>query len=167
MIKNLKKDIERDYCKEPNLIIIFKYLMLNKSIQTITLYRLSNKLAINKLNLLSKILSNLNFWLSSCDISPHAVIKNGAYLPHPTGIVIGKKVIIGNQVTIYQNVTIGRKNLLSEEYPIIDDNVIISAGACVIGNIKIGNKCCIGANSVVIKDIEQLRTVAGIPAKYI
>lgn len=100
----------------------------------------------------------------NCIISPGATIGKNLNLPHCIGIVIGQDVIIGDRCTIYQNVTLGQKN---NGYPIIGNNVIIYAGAVVIGKIKIGNNCVIGANAVVIHDIPDNCIVAGVPAKII
>lgn len=105
----------------------------------------------------------------NCIISGRAVIKSKLKLPHPVGIVIGGDfgnitTVIGKNVTIYQNVTIGRKD---DNYPKIGDNVIIYAGAVVIGDVHIGNNVIIGANAVVTHDVPDNCVVAGIPAKII
>lgn len=85
-------------------------------------------------------------------------------LPHPQNVVIGMKCIIGNNCTIYQNVTIGQNR---DMYPIIGDNVIIYAGAVIVGNIRVGNNVIIGANAVVTKNIPDNVIVGGNPAKII
>ncbi|MGL5421974.1 MULTISPECIES: serine O-acetyltransferase [Serratia] len=88
-------------------------------------------------------------------------------LPHPVGIVIGKNVKLGLNCTIYQNVTIGVKNVSSEQYPILGDNVIIYANACICGNIRIGNNSIIGAGSLVLFDVPDNAIVSGNPATII
>lgn len=99
-----------------------------------------------------------------CRISPGAVIGVGLNLPHPEGVVIGEKAKIGKNATIYQQVTIGQNQ---GGYPIIGDNVIIYAGAKIIGNIHIGYNSVIGANAVVTKDVPANSIWGGIPAKEI
>jgi serine O-acetyltransferase len=100
------------------------------------------------------------------DVKPDLKVGKGLHLPHPIGIVINSKSIIGEKCTILQNVTIGNKNK-SDDVPILGNNVMIGAGAVLIGDIKIGNNVKIGANSVVITDIPDNFIVAGVPAKII
>lgn len=102
-----------------------------------------------------------------CYISPKAVIGKNLTLPHPIGIVIGEGAKIGNNVIIYQNVTIGRKNRNVPKYPIIEDNVIIYCQSTIIGDITIGKNSIIGSNSVVLENVPEDCTAVGIPAKII
>ena len=99
-----------------------------------------------------------------CIISPHSMIGSNLKLPHPLSIVIGYDAIIGNSVTIYQDVTIGQKD---NKYPTIGNNVMIYTGAKIIGDVHIGNNVIIGANAVVMHDVPDNCVVAGIPARII
>ena len=103
-------------------------------------------------------------------ISPNAKIGIGLKIPHPSGIVIGNKVRIGNNVTIFQQVTLGGARIGDAQkdlYPEVGDNTVLFAGAKIIGKIKIGKSCVVGANSVVINDVPDHCIVVGIPAKII
>lgn len=104
---------------------------------------------------LSKILWLRNVHQLGCYISEESEIGKDITLPHAVGIVIGAGVRIGNGVTIYQHVTIGRKNFNSSLVPCIGDNVIIYAGAVVVGGITIGKGSVIGANSVILSDVPE------------
>ena len=110
---------------------------------------------------------------STCYLPDDKILKNlNINFPHPIGIVIANNATIGKNCIIYQNVTIGAKSFeLAKQgkkyFPTIGDNVIIYAGACVIGGIKIGNNVTIGANAVVTKDIPDNCIVVGNPAKII
>lgn len=97
-----------------------------------------------------------------CHISGRATILDNLILPHPISIVIGAGVKIGKNVTIYQNVTLGRKNKDIAEYPTIGDNVTIYCNSTIIGNVKIGNNAVIGCNSVVLRDVKDGEVVSGI-----
>lgn len=97
-------------------------------------------------------------------IGINAKIGKNLFLPHYVGIVIGEGAVIGDNCTIYQQVTLGQKNQM---YPSVGNNVTIYAGAKIIGDIKIGDNSVIGANSVVINDVKKNSVVAGIPAKYV
>lgn len=97
-----------------------------------------------------------------CIISPHAKIGKNLLLPHPIGIVIGEQAVIGDNVTIYQNTTIGRKKREKIGYPKIGNNVTIYSNSVIIGDIKIGNNATIGCNSVVLRDVKDGETVYGI-----
>lgn len=101
------------------------------------------------------------------EISCRSFIEDVIKFPHLIGIVIGAYVKIGKNCTIYQNVTLGRKNQDEDFAPSIGNNVTIYSGAKVIGNVKIGNNVVIGANSVVTKDVPDNSVVAGVPAKII
>ncbi|MFT5814050.1 MAG: serine O-acetyltransferase [Psychroserpens sp.] len=136
------------------------------------LHLMSHKL--NKKGLLGKFIADrikkkiiCNF---GCYISPKCSIAKTVVFPHPTGIVIGEGVVIGSNTTIYQNVTFGsarRGQSNVSLYPKVGENVTVFAGAVIIGNITIGDNAVIGANSVVNKDVQPCKTVAGIPAKEI
>jgi len=97
-------------------------------------------------------------------ISPYCSIGNNVKFPHPIGIVIGRDAVIGDNCTIFQNVTIGQKK---EKFPHIGNNVTIYSGAQIIGDIYIGNNVTIGANAVVLNSIPDYSIAVGIPAKVI
>ena len=99
----------------------------------------------------------------------YLAVRNTKF-PHPIGIVIGKRVELGIDCTIYQNVTIGTKdtdNYKFSKYPVIEDKVIIYPNSIIIGDIKIGEGAIVGAGSIVLKDVEPYTVVAGCPAKNI
>lgn len=107
--------------------------------------------------------------LTSCDMTigiKYLACKNTNF-PHPVGIVIGKNVKLGLNCTIYQNVTIGVKKHASESYPKIGNNVRIYSGACIVGDITLGDNVVIGAGSIIVTDVPPNCVVAGNPAKII
>lgn len=105
----------------------------------------------------------------SCDISYKITLGENLKLPHQgNGVVIGPDTVIGDNVTIYQHVTLGAKaNGESYSAPIIGNNVMLGAGCVILGNVSIGNNCLIGANAVVTENVPDNCTVVGIPGKII
>lgn len=103
-------------------------------------------------------------------ISHLSVITETLRLPHPVGIVVGRGVRLGERVTIFQNVTIGAARIgdwRDDSYPSIGDDTVIFAGAVIVGEIKIGSKCVIGANAVVTSDVPDHTTAVGVPARLL
>ena len=120
------------------------------------------------LKLIARIISNILRILTGVEIHPGAEIKGGFFIDHGMGVVIGETTEIGNNVTIYQGVTLGGVSTQKgKRHPTIGDNVIIGAGSKILGPLNIGSTSKIGANSVVINDIPNNSTVVGIPGKVV
>ena len=129
-------------------------------------YRISHALYGVGLRVPARWISGLGQALTFVDIHPAAQIGQGVFIDHATGVVIGETTVIGNNVMIYQQVTLGGVSLSKgKRHPTIEDNVIIGAGAKVLGNITIGANSKIGANSVVIRDVPPNSTAVGVPAR--
>ena len=104
---------------------------------------------------------------TSCHIAPDARIAGGLYLPHPTGIVIGAGTVVGAHATLFQQVTLGRRDPDRSEVPTLGDHCRISAGAKVLGGVTLGDRVTVGANAVVLSDIPAGHTAVGIPARIL
>lgn len=134
--------------------------------KVIKMYRISNYLYKKRLYSLASIFTHLIRLLfsasipASCSIGKNTQIKHGGL-----GVVIHNNAVIGENCTIYQHVTIGGKE--SSGTPVIGKNVYIGTGACILGNVRIGDGVKIGANSVVIKDVPENSTVVGVPGKIL
>lgn len=132
----------------------------------VKLLRFKNYLYHKKLPFISQLFDYITRFLFSCDIPSAVKMGKGIIFAHyGLGVVMHRRTIIGNNVKIYQNVTIGSRNNMGP--PIIGDNVLIGCGACLLGEIKIGNNVQIGANSVVINDVPDNCVVVGVPAKVV
>lgn len=116
---------------------------------------------------MTSIIYKLTCLLLGCYIPPTVDLGSGVNFGHPIGIVIHQNSKVGKNTIIYQNVTLGRKDRSNQLAPIIGDNCIIGAGACILGNVVIGKNVTVGANAVVVTDIPDGCTVVGVPGKII
>jgi len=133
---------------------VLRAWFISPQVQAVWLYRLSACCARRRgLGLLSKYFNLRLIHRYGCHISPRARIGRGLSLPHPTGIVIGIGVQVGDDVTIYQGVTLGVRSKGRSEYPRIGDGVTLYAGAVVVGGVTVGNQAVVGANAVVTDDV--------------
>jgi serine O-acetyltransferase len=137
---------------------------MDRGFRAVFCYRIQNyNFSHNKI--VFHLLQPLNMLLNNCEISPNTIIGPGLILPHGQCLVIGGGTI-GKNVTILQGVTIGVKDAWGK-FPSIGDNVHVSAGAKLLGDINIGDNSIIGANAVVIKDVPKNSTAVGVPARII
>lgn len=132
------------------------------------LHRISHKLWLSGLPLLPRLLSQLNRSLTGIEIHPGARIGHGVFIYHGMGVVIGETAEIGNQCLLYQGVTLGGTGKESDKrHPTLAHNVVVDAGAKVLGAIQVGANTRIGAGSVVVRDVEADSTVVGIPGRVV
>ena len=167
-IRNLYFDAKNIKEKDPAAKSIFSVILLYPGFHVLCFHRLNHFLYINHLFFLSRLLSQIARFLTGIEIHPGAKIGNRLFIDHGMGIVIGETAEIGNNCTIYHQVTLGGtgKDKL-KRHPTLKDNVLVGAGSKVLGNITIGDNVKIGANAVVLKDVEKNTTVVGIPAKEV
>ena len=131
-------------------------------------YKISNFFWKLNLKLIARMISHISRFLTGIEIHPAVKIGKNIFIDHGMGIVIGETTIIGDNVSIYQGVTLGgTKWEKKKRHPTINDNVIIGAGAKVLGPISVGKNSKIGANSVVTRNVPSNTTVIGIPARVI
>jgi serine O-acetyltransferase len=133
-------------------------------IHALLAYRVAHALALSEVPLLPRLISLLTRALTGIEIHPAARIGEGLFIDHGTGVVIGETAEIGNDVTLYQGVTLGGTGFATgKRHPTVQDNVTIGSGAKLLGPITIGHGAKIGANSVVITDVPPNSTVVGNP----
>lgn len=176
MLKELLfADLRRQYQlagqvdKQPS---VFKVLLASFSprFAPVVIFRLSHWFYKNKLSPIAKILSLVNFVFFGLEIAVKCEIGGGLYFPHTQGTVIGANKI-GENATIYHNVTFGAREVdltySENSRPTVGNNVIVGAGAKVLGGVTLADNCRVGANAVVLNDIPAGATVVGIPARVI
>ena len=152
--KDIKADIAAAKERDPAARNLLEILISYPGFHAIVWHRLSNFLWRQGLHLIARIISNILRTLTGIEIHPAAKIQQGFFIDHGMGVVIGETTEIGNNVTIYQGVTLGGVSIKKgKRHPTIGNNVIIGAGSQILGPLEIGDNSKIGANSVVINDI--------------
>lgn len=168
MFTKLNYDLDRVLKEDPAARSKLEVFLLYPSINALIVYRIAHKLYNKKCFFLARLLSQLARFFTGIEIHPGAKIGKGLFIDHGMGVVIGETAEVGDNVTIYHGVTLGGTGKdKGKRHPTVKDNVIIGAGAKVLGPIIIGNNVKVGANSVVLKDVPDNATAVGIPAKII
>lgn len=143
-------------------------VLLYPSFKVMLHYRLAHKLYERKMYFLARYISQRAVRRTGIEIHPGAVIGEGLFIDHGTGVIIGETTIIGNNVTLYQGVTLGGTGKEhGKRHPTIKDNVMISAGAKVLGSFTVGENSKIGAGSVVLAEVPPNCTVVGVPGRIV
>lgn len=166
-IKELYLDAKNIVDKDPACINIL-YVLLYPGFWVLFFHRIAHFLNNLSLKFIARLISQIARLLTGIEIHPGAEIGKRLFIDHGMGIVIGETATIGDNCTIYHNVTLGGTGKSrNKRHPDIGNNVMIGCGAKILGPIKIGNNVKIGANAVVLKDVEDNSTVVGIPGKVV
>ncbi|KAF1864112.1 hypothetical protein Lal_00048677 [Lupinus albus] len=161
----VKDDLRAVKERDPACISYVHCFMNFKGFLACQAHRVAHKLWLQGRKVLAVMIQNRVSEVLGVDIHPGAKIGSGILLDHATGIVVGETAVIGNDVSILHNVTLGGNGKISgDRHPKIGDGVLIGAGTCILGNIQIGDAANIGPGSVVIKDVPPRTTVLGNPA---
>ncbi len=168
ILKALMADLAIIKERDPAAKGIVEILLCYPGFQALILHRISNRLWRSKLPLIPRILSQINRSLTGIEIHPGAKIGCGVFIDHGMGVVIGETAEIGNRCLLYQGVTLGGTGKEDgKRHPTLEENVVIGAGAKVLGAINIGTNTRVGAGSVVVRDVEANSTVVGIPGRVV
>ena len=169
MFKQLREDIASIFARDPAARTTFEVLTCYPGLHAVYIHKLARWFWTHGLRWLGRFTSNAGRWLTGIEIHPGAIIGRRVFIDHGMGVVIGETAEIGDDVTIYQQVTLGGTNPTNGEpgkrHPTLQDGVIIGSGAQVLGPITVGARARIGANSVVTKDVPPGATMVGIPAR--
>jgi serine O-acetyltransferase len=168
MYKILKYEIKNILDKDPAANNWIEVILLYPSIHAIILYRIAHFLYKHKIHFISRALSQTARFFTGIEIHPGATIGKRLFIDHGMGVVIGETTEIGDDVTLYQGVTLGGTGKdKGKRHPTIENDVVVGAGAKILGPIRIGAGSKIGANAVVLKDVLAKSTAVGIPARVI
>lgn len=168
MFRNLRYDLNKVIENDPAARSKIEVFLLYPTIHALIAYRISHYLYINKLFFLARLISQISRFFTGIEIHPGAKIGRGLVIDHGMGVVIGETAEIGDNVLLYHGVTLGGTGKdKGKRHPTVGNNVVIGAGAKVLGPIYIGSNSKIGANSVVLNNVPEGATAVGIPAKNI
>ncbi len=168
LLDELRDSIRTVKSKDPAARSSAEILLLYSGVHAILAHRIAHRLHRNGFFFSARAVSQLSRFLTGIEIHPGAKIGKGLFIDHGMGVVIGETTEIGDNCTIYQGVTLGGTGKdIGKRHPTIGDNVMIGAGAKVLGPVKIGSGSKIASNAVVIREVPENSTAVGIPAKVV
>lgn len=168
MFDHLKNDIAVAIEKDPAAKSKLEILLTYSGVKALAYYRLAHSLHKRNFRLLARMISQRARRVTGIEIHPGAKIGDRVFIDHGAGVVIGETTEIGDDVTIYQGVTLGGTGKdVGKRHPTIGSHVMISAGAKVLGPVTIGDYVKVGAGSVVLKDVPPHSTIVGIPGRIV
>ncbi|TYR73043.1 serine O-acetyltransferase [Rossellomorea vietnamensis] len=168
LFKHLREDIQTVFDQDPAARNSLEVILTYSGLHAIWAHRLAHAFYKRKFYFLARVISQLSRFFTGVEIHPGAVIGRRFFIDHGMGVVIGETCEIGDNVTIFQGVTLGGTGKeKGKRHPTIRDNALVATGAKVLGSIIVGENSKIGAGSVVLKDVPANSTVVGIPGKVV
>ena len=168
MLKQLKEDIKTIFERDPAAKSYLEVILCYPGLHAVICHRIAHCLYRRKIFLMARLLSQISRFFTGIEIHPGAVIGRRLFIDHGSGIVIGETAEVGNDVTLYQGVTLGGTGKdKGKRHPTIEHNVTIGSGAKILGPITIGHNAKIGAGAVVVRCIPPNSTAVGVPAHVV
>ena len=168
MFQTLKSDIQAVLKRDPAAKSALEVLLCYPGFRAVRMHRRANFFYRHGMNLFARITSEWCRFATGIDIHPGATIGKRLFIDHGVGVVIGETAVIGDDVTIYQGATLGGTGKhTGKRHPTVGDHVTISAGAKVLGPLKVGDHAKIGAGAVVLRDVPPFSTVVGVPGHVV
>lgn len=168
MFSAIKQDIKVVFERDPAAKSVIEVILCYPGFHAILLHRIANFFYNLNLSLVARIISQANRFLTGIEIHPGAKIGKGFFIDHGMGVVIGETTEIGDNVTLYQGVTLGGTGKeKGKRHPTLGDNIVVGSGAKILGPLIVGDNAKIGAGAVVLKDVPSNSTVVGIPGKAV
>jgi serine O-acetyltransferase len=168
LIKNIREDISAVYQHDPAARNIFEVLFAYPGFHARQFHRVAHTLWKWKVPFFPRLISHFSRFCTGIEIHPGATLGHGFFIDHGMGVVIGETAEVGDNVVLYQGVTLGGTSLQKKKrHPTLGNNVIVGSGAKLIGAIKIGDNVKVGSGSVVITSVPSNATVVGIPGRIV
>jgi serine O-acetyltransferase len=166
MLQRIREDIQNVFTKDPAARSVAEILLCYPGLHAIWLHRIAHFFWKEELFLLGRLLSHFTRWFTGVEIHPGATIGRRFFIDHGMGVVIGETAEIGDDVLMYHGVLLGGTSLEKKKrHPTLGNNVVVGAGASILGAIQIGDGARVGAGSVVIHDVPPGATVVGVPGR--
>src|ERR1700757_3522781 len=164
----IREDVTNVMDHDPAAKSRLEVFLCYAGLHAVWFYRMNHWLWNHGFFLPARWLSQVARWLTGIEIHPAARIGRRLFIDHGMGVVIGETSIVGNDVTLYQGVTLGGTGKEhGKRHPTVEDNVVVGGGAKILGNIVVGNNCRIGAGSVVLRNVPENSTVVGVPGHIV
>jgi serine O-acetyltransferase len=168
LIQHIRHDVRCVLERDPAARSTAEVVLLYSGLHALWWHRIAHELWSHRLHWLARAVSQFARFLTQVEIHPGAQIGKGVFIDHGSGVVIGETAIVGDDVTIYQGVTLGGTSLQQvKRHPTIGSRVIIGSGAKVLGDIEVGSDSRIGANAVLTKSVPDHSVVVGVPGQVI
>ena len=168
MFDNLRADVRAVLERDPAAKSAWEVVLCYPSVKAMAYHRLAHRLYLGGHTTLARVISQHSRHVTGIEIHPGASIGKGFFIDHGDGVVIGETAVIGDNVTLYQGVTLGGTGKdVGKRHPTIGNNVMISAGAKVLGSFTVGENSKIGAGSVVLSEVPPNSTVVGVPGRVV
>jgi serine O-acetyltransferase len=168
MFKTIREDVQSVLDRDPAARNVLEVLLCYPGLHAVWVHRITHRLWKSDFKLLARWISQIARTLTGVEIHPGATIGHNFFIDHGMGVVIGETAEIGNNVTLYHGVTLGGTSLNKvKRHPTLEDNVVVGAGAKVLGAITIGANSRIGANAVVVKTSPPNSVIIGVPGQIV
>lgn len=168
MFETLRRDIQAAWDRDPAVRSTLEIILCYPGLHAVWLHRVAHWFWKRGLRLIGRFISHLNRFLTGIEIHPAARLGPGLFIDHGMGVVIGETSEVGENVTIYQGVTLGGTSLeRKKRHPTIGNNVVIGSGAKILGPFMVGDNSKIGSGSVVVKEVPPDSVVVGVPGRVI
>jgi serine O-acetyltransferase len=168
LLSLIREDVTNVMDHDPAAKSRLEVLLCYAGLHAVWFYRMNHWLWNHGLFLLARWLSEVARWLTGIEIHPAARLGRRLFIDHGMGVVIGETSVVGDDVTLYQGVTLGGTGKEhGKRHPTLEDNVVVGGGAKILGNIIVGKNCRIGAGSVVLRNVPENSTVVGVPGHIV
>lgn len=168
ILKTMKQDVDVVFDQDPAARTYIEVMLTYSGLHAVWSHRIAHALHKRKFYFIARVISQVSRFFTGIEIHPGAVIGQRFFIDHGMGVVIGETCEIGNNVTLFQGVTLGGTGKeKGKRHPTLKDNVLVSAGAKVLGSIVIGENSKVGGGSVVLREVPPNSTVVGIPGRVV